>query len=202
MDRSADDLTARARIRDAAIKLFTERGIEGASIRDIAAEAGVSSGLVRHHFGSKQALREACDQYAKERMLQIGEELVFQGGAARTDVASVHPVTMPLQTYLVRSMMDGSETATALFLEMVDAGEEFTKTLGTEPSDRRAYAAVLAAMKMGVFVLRDQVSTAIGEDIAGPSGYARLTKAMLDVFTIPVVTPEQLEQLQKYSEEH
>jgi TetR/AcrR family transcriptional regulator, regulator of cefoperazone and chloramphenicol sensitivity len=202
MDRSADDLTARARIRDAAIKLFTERGIEGASIRDIAAEAGVSSGLVRHHFGSKQALREACDQYAKERMLQIGEELVFQGGAAQTDVASVHPVTMPLQTYLVRSMMDGSETATALFLEMVDAGEEFTKTLGTEPGDRRAYAAVLAAMKMGVFVLRDQVSTAIGEDIAGPSGYARLTKAMLDVFTIPMLTPEQLERLQKYSEEH
>ncbi|MFG1814899.1 TetR family transcriptional regulator [Kribbella sp. NPDC049174] len=201
MDRPADDLTARARIRDAAMKLFTERGIEGASIRDIAAEAGVSSGLVRHHFGSKQALREACDQYAKERMLQIGEELVFQGGAAQTDISAVHPITMPLQTYLVRSMMDGSETATALFLEMVDAGEEFTKTLGTEPSDRRAYAAVLAAMKMGVFVLRDQVSKAIGEDIAGPSGYARLTKAMLDVFTIPVVTPEQLEQLRKYSEE-
>jgi AcrR family transcriptional regulator len=201
MDRSTDDLTARARIRDAAIKLFTERGIEGASIRDIAAEAGVSSGLVRHHFGSKQALREACDQYAKERMLQIGEELVFQGGAAHTNISSVHPMTMPLQTYLVRSMMDGSETATALFLEMVDAGEEFTKTLGTEPSDRRAYAAVLAAMKMAVFVLRDQVSTAIGEDIASPSGYTRLTKAMLDVFTIPVVTPEQLEQLQKYSEE-
>jgi AcrR family transcriptional regulator len=202
MDRPADDLTARARIRDAAMKLFTERGIEGASIRDIAAEAGVSSGLVRHHFGSKQALREACDRYAKERMLQIGEELVFQGGAAQTSVAAMHPITLPLQTYLVRSMMDGSETATALFLEMVDAGEEFTETLPTAPSDRRAYAAVLAAMKMGVFVLRDQVSKAIGEDIAGPTGYARLTQAMLDVFTIPVVTAEQLEQLRKYSEEH
>ena len=202
MDRSIEDLTARARIRDAAMKLFTERGIEGASIRDIATEAGVSSGLVRHHFGSKQALREACDQYAKERMLQIGEELVFEGGAAHTNVAAVHPITMPLQTYLIRSMMDGSETATALFLEMVDAGEEFTKTLGTEPSDPRAYAAVLAAMKMGVFVLREQVSKAIGEDIASPSGYARLTKAMLDVFTIPVLTPEQLEQPQKYSEEN
>ncbi|MGW1343137.1 TetR family transcriptional regulator [Kribbella sp. NPDC002412] len=202
MERPADDLTARARIRDAAMKLFTERGIEGASIRDIAAEAGVSSGLVRHHFGSKQALREACDQYAKERMLQIGEELVFQGGAEHTDVSAMHPITMPLQTYLVRSMMDGSETATALFLEMVDAGEEFTKSLPTDPSDRRAYAAVLAAMKMGVFVLRDQVSKAIGEDIAGPSGYARLTKAMLDIFTIPVMTPEQAEQLRKYSKEH
>jgi TetR/AcrR family transcriptional regulator, regulator of cefoperazone and chloramphenicol sensitivity len=202
MDRPADDLTARARIRDAAIKLFTERGIEGASIRDIATEAGVSSGLVRHHFGSKQALREACDHYAKERMLQLGEELVFQGGAANTDAATMHPILMPLHTYLIRSMMDGSETATALFLEMVDAGEEFTKTLGTTPSDPRAYAAVLAAMKMGVFVLRDQVSKAIGEDLAGPSGYARLTRAMVDIFTIPMMSPEQLEQLRKYTEEH
>src|SRR6185503_13375238 len=31
MDRAVEDLTARARIRDAAIKLFGERGIEGAS---------------------------------------------------------------------------------------------------------------------------------------------------------------------------
>lgn len=202
MDRSADDLTARARIRDAAIKLFTERGIEGASIRDIATEAGVSSGLVRHHFGSKQALREACDRYAKERMLQLGEELVDRGGMAHTDVLSVQPITMPLQSYLVRSMMDGSETATALFLEMVDAGEEWTKTHGIEPTDRRAYAAVLAAMKMAVFVLRDQVSKALGEDIASPGGYARMTKAMVDVFTIPMLSAEQLEQLRKYAEEH
>lgn len=202
MDRPTDDLTARARIRDAAIRLFTERGIEGASIRDIATEAGVSSGLVRHHFGSKQALREACDQYAKERMLQLGEELVDRGGMAHTDVLSVQPITMPLQSYLVRSMMDGSETATALFLEMVDVGEEWTKTHGIEPTDRRAYAAVLAAMKMAVFVLRDQVSKALGEDIASPGGYARMTKAMVDVFTIPILPAEQLEQLRKYAEEH
>jgi len=199
MDRPVDDLTARARIRDAAIRLFTERGIEGASIRDIAAEAGVSSGLVRHHFGSKQALREACDQWAKERMLQIGEELVYKGGMAHTDVATMHPITMPLQTYLVRSMMDGSQTASALFLEMVEVGEEWTKAHDIDTDDRRAYAAVLAAMKMGVFVLRDQVSKALGEDIASPDGYARMTRAMVDIFTIPIMTPEQREQLRTYA---
>ena len=50
--RSAEDLTARARIRDAALALFAERGTDGATIRDIAKAAGVSGGLVRHHFGS------------------------------------------------------------------------------------------------------------------------------------------------------
>ena len=61
---SPEDLTARARIRDAAIELFAERGIGSATIRDIAQAAGVSSGLVRHHFGSKDGLRRACDEYA------------------------------------------------------------------------------------------------------------------------------------------
>ncbi|MFC7644136.1 helix-turn-helix domain-containing protein [Streptosporangium lutulentum] len=58
-----EDLTARARIRDAAMLHFGEHGFERATIREIAATAGVSSGLVRHHFGSKQELREACDAH-------------------------------------------------------------------------------------------------------------------------------------------
>jgi TetR/AcrR family transcriptional regulator, regulator of cefoperazone and chloramphenicol sensitivity len=202
MDRPVDDLTARARIRDAAIKLFGERGIEGASIRDIAAEAGVSSGLVRHHFGSKEALREACDQYARERMLQIGTELTDEAGVAGLDPAALHPRVFPLQLYLVRSMMDGSETATALFLEAVDTVETWSKGYGINPTDRRAYAAALAAIKLSVFVFRDQVSKALGEDITTPAGYARIGKALMEVFTIPLITPEHTDQLPKRSEEN
>ena len=201
MDRSVDDLTARARIRDAAIKLFGERGIDGASIRDIAAEAGVSSGLVRHHFGSKEALRDACDQYARERMTEIGAELTDQDGVAGLDPAALHPRVFPLQLYLVRSMMDGSETATALFLDAVDAVEQWSTSYGIEPSDRRAYAAALAAIKLSVFVFRDQVSKALGEDITSPAGYARIGQGLMEVFTIPLVTPEQAEKLRKRSEE-
>ncbi len=46
----AADLTARARIREAALRHFAEEGYERATIRAIAATAGVSPGLVRHHF--------------------------------------------------------------------------------------------------------------------------------------------------------
>ncbi|WP_406047806.1 TetR/AcrR family transcriptional regulator [Kribbella sp. NBC_00889] len=202
MDRRIDDLTARARIRDAAIRLFGERGIEGASIRDIAAEAGVSSGLVRHHFGSKEALRDACDQYAKERMLEVGEELTDAGGVAGLDPATLHPRVFPLQLYLVRSMMDGSETAAALFLGAVDSIEEWSTAYGIHPTDRRAYAAAMAAIKLSVFVFRDQVSKALGEDITTPAGYARIGQGLMEVFTIPLITEEQAEQLRKRSEEN
>lgn len=201
MERPINDLTARARIRDAAIRLFGERGIEGASIRDIAAEAGVSSGLVRHHFGSKEALRDACDQYAKERMLEVGEELTA-GGVAALDPATLHPRVFPLQLYLVRSMMDGSETAAALFLGAVDSIEEWSTAYGIHPTDRRAYAAAMAAIKLSVFVFRDQVSKALGEDITTPAGYARIGKGLMEVFTIPLITEEQAELLRKKSEEN
>ncbi|WP_418062649.1 TetR family transcriptional regulator [Pimelobacter simplex] len=46
----------RAAIEEAARTLFSTRGFEGASVRAIAAEAGVDPALVIRHFGSKEAL--------------------------------------------------------------------------------------------------------------------------------------------------
>lgn len=53
---SQRSLQTRARILDAAERVFSERGFDGATIRDIAAAAGVQAGLVHHHGGGKAAL--------------------------------------------------------------------------------------------------------------------------------------------------
>ncbi len=50
---SKRSLQTRQRIFDSAERLFAERGFDGASIRDIAAEAGVQTALVNHHGGAK-----------------------------------------------------------------------------------------------------------------------------------------------------
>lgn len=47
---------SRNAIIEAAIALFAERGLHGATMRDIAQHAGVSQGLLHHHFGSKEGL--------------------------------------------------------------------------------------------------------------------------------------------------
>ena len=65
--RSVDDLTAAARIRDAAIERFGEQGFS-VGLRSIAEAAGVSAALVIHHFGSKDGLRKACDDYVAEEI--------------------------------------------------------------------------------------------------------------------------------------
>lgn len=53
---SQRSLQTRARILDAAERVFAERGFDGATIRDIAAAAGVQAGLVHHHGGGKEEL--------------------------------------------------------------------------------------------------------------------------------------------------
>ena len=47
------------RILHAASELFADHGFDGTSVRQIAAGAGVSLGMIRHYFGSKEGLWKA-----------------------------------------------------------------------------------------------------------------------------------------------
>lgn len=195
--RDAGDLTARARIRDAALRLFTERGVDGTSVRDIAAAAEVSSGLIRHHFGSKEALRDACDSYATEQLNRIRAEIFADGRMAdQAGMVAMHPAAMVFQRYLVRSMQDGSAAAEALFDDAVRLGEDWLTRSEVQTRDLRAYAAVLVAMQMGVFMLGDQLSRAFGEDVDSPAGQLRLQRAFAETFSTPLLTPEQNSKIQ------
>ena len=60
-------MTAAARIRDSAIALWGQHGF-GLGLRAIADAAGVSAALVIHHFGSKDGLQKACDDYVAEQI--------------------------------------------------------------------------------------------------------------------------------------
>ncbi|NUP04805.1 MAG: TetR/AcrR family transcriptional regulator [Polyangiaceae bacterium] len=64
---NADAQATQAKILATAYDLFAARGIDGASVRDIAKGASVSLAMVHHYFGSKQGLYEACiDAMLKE----------------------------------------------------------------------------------------------------------------------------------------
>jgi len=192
-----EDLTARARIRDAALRLFADRGIDGATIRDIAKEAGVSAGLVRHHFGSKDELRDACDQYALERLLEI-KMRAFAYGDDHVDLSflpAAHPTVLMLMRYFARSMVDGSEAAARIFDQMVELTEAWL--IEHRPGvydDPRAFAAVLVAMQMGPIMLHDHVSRALGADIMSPAGQPRMGKAMVDLHAHALITPDVADQ--------
>jgi AcrR family transcriptional regulator len=190
---SDSDLTARARIRDAAIALFTERGIAGATIRDIAEAAGVSSGLLRHHFGSKEGLRDACDEFAMARIAQL--QMAFT--ESQSLGGALAPDALALQQYMVRSLMDGSPRGSAMFEAAVQHGERWFAGTKLESSDPRAFVAVLGALKMGMFLMRDQLTAALGEDVGVLPGYLRMIRASLEIFSQPLLTPEQADEAMK-----
>lgn len=54
--RNSRGRLANAQVIEAAIRLFAERGYNGASIADIATEAGVAKPSVLYHFADKEAL--------------------------------------------------------------------------------------------------------------------------------------------------
>jgi TetR/AcrR family transcriptional regulator, regulator of cefoperazone and chloramphenicol sensitivity len=187
---SQGDLTARARIRDAAIELFADRGLDGATIRDIALQAGVSSGLLRHHFGSKEGLRDACDEFVVSELTGVQARFLDIPSLERID-----PGWLRMQRYLIRSLVDGSPTAHALFERLVDYGEKWVRGTDLKVADPRAYSAVLCVMKMSMFSMGDQLSRVLGVSTAEPEGWIRMLSASLDIFSQPLVTPEQVAQL-------
>jgi AcrR family transcriptional regulator len=59
---------------DVALDLFTERGYDATSMRDIAASLGLSPGAFYHHFPSKEAVLVALCQPLIEGMARFAEE--------------------------------------------------------------------------------------------------------------------------------
>jgi AcrR family transcriptional regulator len=75
--RRTDGTGVRERLIDAAITLGTARGLDAIGIREIAAEAGVTPGMIAYYFGDKGGLYEAMldrvYQQVLTNLVQIAE---------------------------------------------------------------------------------------------------------------------------------
>ena len=117
--RPVTDLTARARIRDAAIERFAAEGFD-TGFRTIAARAGVSPGLITHHFGSKAALREACDAEVLRQYRVVKTAAVDQPTGYM--VANLTAPGMPatLLVYMLRAVHAGGPAAMEFLDRLID----------------------------------------------------------------------------------
>lgn len=118
------DLTARARIRDAAIRLFAENGFS-VPLRTIADVVGVSAGLVMHHFGSKQGLRQVCDAAVLESIATVKAESVSPQRQSLLAYLSQAQDYAPLLGYVVQSLQLGGPPARAFFDHFVTDAEQW-----------------------------------------------------------------------------
>ncbi|MBD5786098.1 TetR family transcriptional regulator [Cellulosimicrobium terreum] len=109
---ASDDLSTRARIRDAAILRFARDGFR-APLRAIAEDAGVSAALVLHHFGSKDGLREACDAYVLATIRDTKSHVMADVAAAAPMAAWFAGIETyaPALGYTLRSLQAGGDLA-------------------------------------------------------------------------------------------
>lgn len=191
--RSAD-LTAAARIRDAAIEQFGKHGF-GVGLRAIAEAAGVSAALVIHHFGSKEGLRNACEDYIAETIRGNKSEALQSNDPATwfAQMAEIEEYA-PLMAYLVRSMQTGGDLANMLWRRMIDNAEEYMAEgvrAGTiKPSrDPKGRARYLAITGGGGFLLYIQMHETPTDLRAVLRDYSRdMILPALEVYTEGLLT--------------
>ncbi|OMH32482.1 TetR/AcrR family transcriptional regulator [Tersicoccus sp. Bi-70] len=201
-----DDLTTRARIRDAAVARFAHDGFHPTTVRAIAADAGVSPALLIHHFGSKDGLRRACDEHvlawfvgrAREEASEEGMRRVIRSFLSDPDAERV-----PMD-YMARAVTEGTETGTRFVATMIAETERYVVhgvADGTlrPMSDPRATAVVMAMGSLAMLLLPDQLAVALGEQSFGPAALRRLSGPLLQLYTEGFYTDDSIRRITEES---
>jgi AcrR family transcriptional regulator len=148
----------RQQLLDIGRRLFAERGFEGTSIEEIAAQAGVSKPVVYEHFGGKEGLYAVVVDREVERLLTTVTTLLEgHHSNSKFEVAAVGLLRYIDENadgfrILVRDSNPGSSTGTygtllsdiAVQVEYIMA--DFLKSRGRDPKLAPMYSQMLVGM--------------------------------------------------------
>lgn len=168
-----DDRTTKARIRDAAIGCFAEHGIAATTARKVATAAGVSPGLVIHHFESMDGLRSACDDYVVSIVRQQKSEAMTSGPSLDVLAALRDSEFDALLGYLARVLVEDSEAVTKLVDDLVEDAVGYIEDgvdagMLRPTEDPRARAVILMIWNLGALVLHRHLARLLGVDLTNP----------------------------------
>jgi TetR/AcrR family transcriptional regulator len=134
-------------IIQAALNEFARTGFEAASMRDIAANAATTHGLIRHHFGSKEGVWQAVVNHAVLQYAQALEAQLEQGKRESTDPSEALRRLMRSQLMVSAAQ---PEVAKLLMCEGVEGGPRLNYILERLiKSQARLVPLLLAVQKNG-----------------------------------------------------
>ncbi len=148
----------REQLLDIGRRLFAERGLDGTSIEEIAAQAGVSKPVVYEHFGGKEGLYAVVVDREVERFLTMATTLLEgEDTMAKFEVAAVHLLRYIQENsdgfrILVRDSnpTSGSGTFASLISDIASQVEyilgDVLKSRGYDPKLAPVYAQMLVGM--------------------------------------------------------
>ena len=154
MQRSRDPAEKQARILEAAEALFAEQGFDQTSTMQIAERAGVSEGIIFHHFGSKKGLfqrlgenfaKRAAEATMPSDKVELTEEIVVRSAF---DFADNNPA-------LYEALQKGSaelnmREVTALNRGLIDAISQNLKSAMASGMIRQGDVTIMAELQFAV----------------------------------------------------
>lgn len=209
-----DDRTSRARLRDAAIELVADGGMRALSARAVAERAGLSPGLIRHHFGSMAELVHECDAHVAADIRRAKEEAI-QRPVGFDPLASLRAEgRSSISRYLAARLAEDSPRLDQ-FVDTLVADAEGYLSRGEEAGavrptgDEHQRAAVLTVFSLGTLVMHRHLTRLTGFDLTSQDfvqqpGYLRFIRIQLEVFAAlfePAVIEEYLRYIDSMEEQ-
>lgn len=198
-----DDRTTPARLRDAAIALVAEGGTKALTARAVAERAGLSQGLIRHHFGSMARLLGACDEHVAAEVRAGKSEAIVQSPGFDPLASLKVEGREWIVGYLAARLTEDSEGIDDLVDALIGDAEEYLRA-GVEAGmlaptrDERLRAAILTIFSLGSVAMHRHLTRHLGVDLRSPDfasqpGYVDYVRIQFEAFE-SLFTPAVVEQ--------
>jgi AcrR family transcriptional regulator len=184
-----DELRKLERIRLAALKSFATKGAAGTSLRSVAADAGVSLGLVQHHFETKAGLIRAVDDYVMSVVIAVvaqpvtvphAKDSIADMGSRVTTLLLEHPDVVD---YFGRALIDGSQLGITIW-DTLSAFGTARWTARKEAGEARddidvTWAALNSlVLALGTLIVREHIERQIPGAFSSPEQLDRWQKSV------------------------
>ncbi len=181
-DRVAqEELSTTERIRNAALRNIATHGAAATSLRTVAAAAGVSLGLVQHHFATKAGLVQAVDDYVLSQLLTPISKPMSEAdsiGEMGDRITKLLSEQTDVSDYVGRALIDGSPLGVTIFDTLVGFGTarwNQRSERGESRQDIDLTWAVINSMvlALGTIVLRPHIERNLPESMTSPAQLER-----------------------------
>lgn len=209
---AVESIAGKERLLATAMRLFAEKGFDGVTVRDLSAAASVSVGLINHHFGSKEGLREAVDRYF---LSQFEEVLLDSRPAlgARADNSAEsfadwlddwiarHVDSWDMsKAYMRRAILEGSDWGAGLFERFYQVVRTSVDRLDAEGGirpdvDRLWLPLLIVYLDLGTLLLEPYVERVLGKSGFDRALWSRRHRAYVDLLVRGISPLDRIKKL-------
>jgi AcrR family transcriptional regulator len=179
----ADALSTVERIRGAALTSFAVHGTAATTLRAVASAAGVSLGLVQHHFATKSGLIKAVDDYVLAMVVSTMSQPIPEPPADSIEdignrITRIIAERPEVAGYVGRALVDGSPLGGTLFDTLMDVAMARWRLRAergeTRPGVDLTWAAINGlVLALGAVSLRAHVDRHLPEPLTTPAQLQR-----------------------------